>query len=151
MRINIIIIVLLGLSSFSSVAQRYHYFSSSKGAVTKWDGQKFELQNLTLMSWRHSFGRVTDLYGETKLKCEDIEISISEVKSISFEKVEDPQPEYILFFANVMLKNGNTGRFLVSRVLNNGYNNPYYSFVGKNDFGTVEIKIWDVKSITFDY
>ncbi len=146
---NIIILLIALSATFTLTAQRYSYFSERKGEIIKTDGSSFVVNNLTLMYWKMSMGRVVDYYGTSKLKAKDVEIDINKVQSIEFIK-EDDGPEYINFYANIKLKSGGSGRFLINRVYNNGQNNPHYSFVGKNDFGIIDVKIWDVKKVLYN-
>lgn len=140
-----IISLVLAITLF---AQKYHYFSDRKGEIIKTDGSSYVLNNLSLMSWDFSMGQVTNLYGTSKLKCKEIDIDLKKVKSIEFVKESDGT-DYIHFYAVVKLESGATGKYLIKKAYNNGQNNPYYSFVGKNDFGVVEVKIWDVKKVLF--
>lgn len=145
---NILMLFITLSVTCTLTAQRYHHFSERKGEIIKTDGSSVVVNNLTLMYWKFSMGRVTDCYGTSKLKAQDIEIDINRVQSIEFIKEEDGT-DYINFYAEVKLLSGQSGRFLVKRVFNNGRNNPYYSFVGKNDFGIIEVKIWDVKKVIY--
>jgi hypothetical protein len=147
MRFYIILCVLI-LSANTLNAKDYYYFSNRNGQIIKTDGTTVELNYLTLMEWKWDFGSVVACYGRSKLKCKEIEIDMGSVKSIEFEK-ENENPDYVLFYAVVTLKTGTTDKILVKRVYNNGMNNPSYSFVGKNEFGTVEVKMWDVKHVEY--
>lgn len=132
-----------------SYAKKYLYFSNREGKVLTTDGTKKELNNLTLMEWDWSSGTVKGCNGVNQLKCKEIEIEMNNVMSMEFEKQKDSDPEYIRFMVLVTMKNGAKREFLVHRVYNNGMNTPYYSFVGKSDFGIEETKIWNVKRVDF--
>ena len=145
-----ILLILIALSVANALcAKDYHYFSERKGEIIKTDGSSMSVNNLTLMYWKWSNGSVKACYGTSKLKTKDIKIDINKVQTIEFLKESDGT-DYVNFYSIITLKSGESGKFLIKRVYNNGHNNPYYSFVGKNSFGIVEVKIWDVKKIIYD-
>lgn len=133
---------------FQLSAQKYYYFSKRNGEIIKTDGTSVTVDNLTLMNWKWSAGSVEAGYGTSKLKAKEIEIDLNNVRSIEFSKESDGT-NFIYFYANITLKSGESGKYLMQKVYNNGHNNPNYSFVGKNAFGTIEFKIWDVKKVTY--
>jgi hypothetical protein len=127
-------------------AQTYSYFSDRKGVIINSDGSSITVNNLTLMYWDMMMGNITALYGTSKLKCKEIEIDLKDVRSLEFLKESDGT-DYTDFYVDVLLKSGTSGRFLIKRVYSRG---PYFSFVGKNDFGTVAVKMWDVKKVLYE-
>lgn len=142
-------LILFCLLSNFAMAKDYRNFSTRSGKLITTDRNVITVRNLTLMSWDWDSGRVKVCIGTSKLRCKDIEIEMHRVRSIDFEKTQDSDPKFILFYAVVTLKNGTKRKILMDRVYNNGMNNPYYSFVGKSDFGIEEIKLWDVKYVEF--
>ena len=130
-------------------AKDYKYFSHRKGQVVKTDGSRLSLNELTLMEWDWNSGRIKGCCGVLKLKCKNIEIEMKNVRSMEFSKEKDSDPKWIRFMVNVTMRNGSQREFLVQRFYDDGRNVPYYSFVGKSDFGVEEAIMWKVKRVEF--